>query len=49
METESGRPSIPVINSQNKASTLIQVASETASTAYPISLLFAYLGQFSGT
>jgi hypothetical protein len=48
MDAESGKPSIPVINSQNKASTLVQVASETASTAYPISLIFAYLGQFSG-
>jgi hypothetical protein len=49
MEETSGRPSIPVINSQNKASTLVYVAGPTASTAYPISLLFAYLGQVSGS
>lgn len=48
MELESGKPSIPVINSQNKGSTLIQVASAAASTAFPISLLFAYLGPWSG-
>lgn len=44
LEMTSGLPSIPVINSQNKASTLVQVFSNVASTTYPISLIFAYLG-----
>lgn len=44
-EVASGYPSIPVINSQNKQSTLVQVFDKVASTSYPISLLFAYLGQ----
>lgn len=48
MEVESGKPSIPVINSQNKQSTLVQVFNSVASTAYPISLIFAYLGTTSG-
>jgi hypothetical protein len=46
-EMSSGKPSIPVINSQNKAATLVQVLSKTVATAYPITLLFAYLGQAS--
>lgn len=44
MEMESGRPSIPVINSQNKQSTLVQVFHSVASTTLPLSLIFAYLG-----
>ena len=44
MEECTGRPSIPVINSQNKSATLVQVFDTVASTARPISLLFAYLG-----
>jgi hypothetical protein len=44
MEEISGFPSIPVINSQNKGATQVQVFDKTASTHYPIGLLFAYLG-----
>lgn len=47
-EVVTGKPSIPIINSQNKGSTLVKVASATATTTYPISLLFAYLGPTAG-
>lgn len=43
MELESGKPSIPIINSQNKAATLVQNADQTAATARTISLIFARL------
>lgn len=39
----TGKPSIPVINSQNKATTLVFAADRTASTAYELSLVFAQL------
>jgi len=45
----TGNPAIPVINSQNKAGTTIQVVGTATSTTYNMTLLFAYLGQFSGT
>lgn len=48
MDEMTGMPSIPVINSQNKGATLIQVADSAISTAYPISLFFAYLGPWQG-
>lgn len=48
MDGMTGRPSIPVINSQNKGSTLVQVVGQAVSTNYPISLLFAYLGPWQG-
>jgi hypothetical protein len=48
MEMESGKPSIPVINSQNKQSTLVQVFHSAASVTLPIQLLFAYLGTTTG-
>lgn len=44
MEDYTGLPSIPVINSQNKGSTLVQVFDITTATAKPIGLIFAYLG-----
>lgn len=44
MEEFTGRPSIPVINSQNKGATLVQVFDITTATAKPINLIFAYLG-----
>lgn len=44
LEKITGKPSIPVINSQNKGATLIQVADNVASTAYTLGLLWAYLG-----
>lgn len=47
-ELDTGMASIPVINSQNKAATLVSVASATATTTYQISLLFAYLGPYTG-
>lgn len=43
-----GVPSIPVINSQNKGSTLASVFGAIASTTYTVSLLFAYLGPWQG-
>jgi hypothetical protein len=43
-EEANGKPSIPVINSQNKGATLVQVFANVASTAYEVSLIFAYLG-----
>jgi hypothetical protein len=49
LSMNTGYASIPVINAQNKASSLVQCISATASTAYPLSLFFAYLGQGSGS
>lgn len=43
-EKANGMPSIPVINSQNKGATLLQVFANVASTTYDVSLIFAYLG-----
>ncbi|HLI74289.1 MAG TPA: hypothetical protein VKU86_10465 [Acidimicrobiales bacterium] len=43
LEQVTGKPSIPVVNSQNKASTLAFAATQTASTAVELSLLFAQL------
>lgn len=40
---KTGRPYIPVFNSNNKATTLAYVAATTASTAVKVSLLFAQL------
>jgi hypothetical protein len=45
----TGKPSIPVINAQNKAGTTVQVVGPATSTTYNMTLLFAYLGQFSGS
>lgn len=45
LEKETGKASIPVINSQNKASTNVFVANSATSTFYPMTLLFAYCGQ----
>lgn len=44
LERITGKPSIPIINSQNKGATLVQIADNVASTAYTVGLLFAYLG-----
>jgi hypothetical protein len=49
LEQVNGMASIPVINSQNKQSTLIQVFHSAASVTLPIGLIFAYLGTTSGT
>ncbi|MGH7748060.1 MAG: hypothetical protein ACREQ5_25375 [Candidatus Dormibacteria bacterium] len=38
-----GKPSIPIINSQNKATTLVAVCDDVASTAVTFSLIFAQL------
>ena len=46
-EFANSKPSIPVINSQNKGSTLVQVFTPAASTAVRVTLLFAYLGPIS--
>jgi len=44
-EMANGMPSIPVINSQNKASTLVQVFGNQASaTSVQVTLIAAYLG-----
>jgi hypothetical protein len=43
MELESGIPSIPIVNSQNKASTLVYVSDRAVSTAYELTLIFAQL------
>jgi hypothetical protein len=43
MDAETGIASIPVINSQNKASTLVFAATQAASAAPEITLLFAQL------
>jgi len=43
MDANNAGPSIPIINSQNKGTTLVQVADQTASTARTITLLFARL------
>lgn len=43
LEQTSGKPSIPVINSQNKGTTNVQIADQTASTAYRVNLVFAQL------
>jgi hypothetical protein len=43
----TGMPSIPVINSQNKSSTLVQIFDTSVSTTKPLQLLFAYLGPIS--
>jgi hypothetical protein len=43
MDQVSGKPSIPVINSQNKATTLVQCAGQAASATPEISLCFAQL------
>lgn len=43
LENQSGRPSIPVFNSQNKAATLVFAATQTAATAVELSLIFAQL------
>lgn len=42
-EQNNGKPSIPVINSQNKGTTNVQIADQTASTAYRMNLIFAQL------
>jgi hypothetical protein len=42
-EQTSGKPSIPVINSQNKGATLVFAATQTAATQVEISLIFAQL------
>ena len=42
-ELQSGKPSIPIINSQNKGNTLVYVSDRTLSTAFEITLLFAQL------
>lgn len=44
LERENSVPSIPIINSANKASTNIYAAGTTASTTVPTTLVFAYLG-----
>ncbi len=44
MEEQSGKPSIPVINSQNKVSTLVQVIDTTLSTTFDVNLILAYCG-----
>ena len=44
MENTSGKPSIPVINSQNKGATLVQVMDTTLTTTFYVGLIFAYLG-----
>lgn len=43
MEQETGKPSIPVINSQNKGATTVQTISDTAAAASNLSLIFAQL------
>jgi hypothetical protein len=43
-EVTTGRPSIPVINSQNKVSTLVQVIDTTLTTTFDVSLILLYLG-----
>jgi len=43
MESVSGKPSIPIFNSQNKGNTLVFVSDRTLSTAFEISLVFAQL------
>lgn len=43
MSDEMGMPAIPVINSQNKASTLVNVSAIATATATEISLIFAQL------
>jgi hypothetical protein len=47
MEEWSGKASIPVINSQNKGATLVQVADIATAVAHEVSLIFAYLGPVS--
>jgi hypothetical protein len=42
-ETSSGKPSIPIINSQNKGNTLVYISDRTISTAFELSLIFAQL------
>ena len=44
LEQCTGYPSIPIINSANKASTNVYAASTTASTTVPVTLFTAYLG-----
>lgn len=44
MEEQSGRPYIPIINSNNRGGTLAYVAATTASTAVSVSFLLAQLG-----
>jgi hypothetical protein len=43
MEECSGKPSIPIINSQNKGNTLVFVSDRTLSTAFELTLIFAQL------
>ncbi len=43
MSDKTGKPCIPVINSQNKASTLVSISDQAVSTAYELSLIFAQL------
>jgi hypothetical protein len=43
LSDSTGKAAIPVINSQNKATTNVMVADRTASTAYQMTLLFAQL------
>jgi hypothetical protein len=46
-EMKTGRPSIPVINSQNKQSTLVSAFGATATTTVTVNLVFAYCGPAS--
>lgn len=41
----TGKPYIPVINSANKASTLVNVAANVATTAFTVNLLMAHLAR----
>ena len=43
MEEQSGLPSIPIINSQNKGNTLVYISDRTTSTSFELSLIFAQL------
>jgi hypothetical protein len=40
---DGGFPSVPIINSQNKASTLVQISDKAITTAFELSLIFAQL------
>ena len=43
LSSATGKPCIPVVNSQNKASTLVSISDQVASTTYEMSLIFAQL------
>jgi hypothetical protein len=47
MDQLTGKPSIPVINSQNKGATLVSVADIATGVTHEVSLIFAYLGPTS--